>query len=140
MLCANGAPADIADYVCIYAGPTHSLSCLSLHPIKPLMCCMQVGKSVFEQLWGYVYPCPLEEQAGINGQFVLGSSEVSGYPGDLLPALRPTSKGVAIDGAIHWVKLHRALNDVQFSIRQLHMLDIFHNGDGEGVTLGGEVT
>ena len=63
-----------------------------------------------------------------------------GYLGDLLPVLRPTSKGKVTDSATHWVMLHRALNDVQFSIRQLHMLDILCSGYAEGVTVGGEVT
>ena len=59
---------------------------------------------------------------------------------DLLLVLGPTSKGEVIDGAIQWVTLHRASNDVQFSVRQLHMQDILHNGDGEGVTVGREAT
>ena len=41
--------------------------------------------------------------------------------------------------------LHRALNDVQFSIRQLHMLDILCNGMGRDLlwmrsNLGGHLT
>ena len=60
MLIANGAPVDIVDYVCVYARPIHSLSHLSLHPINPLMCSMQVCKGAIEQLWGNADLCPLE--------------------------------------------------------------------------------
>ena len=46
----------------------------------------------------------------------MGSPEVSGDPGDLLPALRPTCKGEAIGSAIHWVTFYGTSNYVQFSI------------------------
>ena len=52
---------------------------------------------------------------------------------NILLAFGPTSKGEAVDGAIHWVVFHRASNDVQFSFRKLDMLDIVGYGDGEVV-------
>ena len=58
----------------------------------------------------------LEEKARIDGQFILGIPEMSGNAGNFLPAHGPTSKGEAIDSAIHWVTFHRASNDVQLSI------------------------
>ena len=61
MLSADGALVDIVSYVCIYAGLIHSLSHLSLQPIDPLMCIMQVHKGVIEQFQGNADPCPLEE-------------------------------------------------------------------------------
>ena len=48
MLSANGALADIVDNVSVYAGPIHSLSYLSLHPIDPLMHSMWVSKGAVE--------------------------------------------------------------------------------------------
>ena len=53
----------------------------------------------------------------MDGQFIPGTLEVSDNAGNFLSALRPSSKGEAIDGAIHWVTFCGALNDVQFSIR-----------------------
>ena len=37
----------------------------------------------------------------MDRQFAPGSQEMSGDAEDLLPSIRPTSKGEAIDGAIH---------------------------------------
>ena len=76
---------------------------------------MQISKGVAEELWGNADSCPLEEKARINGQFIPGTPEVSGNVGNFLPALGPSSKGEAIDGAIHWITFHIASNDVQFS-------------------------
>ena len=42
-----------------------------------------------------------------------------------------TSKGEVVDGAIDWIAFHRALNDVQFSLRKLDMLDIVGYGEGK---------
>ena len=42
---------------------------------------------------------------------------MSGNPGDLLPVFGSTSKGQAIDSAVHQVMFHRTSNDVQFSVR-----------------------
>ena len=53
----------------------------------------------------------------MDRQFILGTPEVSGNVGNFLPVLRPSSKGEAIDSAIHKVTFYRASNDVQFSIR-----------------------
>ena len=64
---------------------------------------------------------------------------MSGDVGNLLPSIRPISKGEVIDGAINWVTFQGASNDVQFSIRQLHNLDIVGYGDGNGVYMGGEM-
>ena len=55
---------------------------------------------------------------------------MSGNAGNVLPALGPSSKGKVVDGAIHWVVFHGALNNVQFSLRKL---DIVGYGDGEVV-------
>ena len=63
--------------------------------------------------------------------FIPGSPEVSGNPRDFLSVLRPTSKGEAIDSAIHEVTFNGTSNYVQFSIWQLHILDILHDGDRE---------
>ena len=78
---------------------------------------MLVCKGAIEQLQGNADPCPLDEEASINGQFVPGSPEVSGNLGNLLPVLGPTFGGEVIDGAKCQVAFHGALNDVQFSIR-----------------------
>ena len=64
---------------------------------------------------------------------------MSGDVGNLLPLIGPPSKGEVIDSAIYWVTFHKTSNDVQFSISQLHILDILGYGDGEGVYMGGEV-
>ena len=58
--------------------------------------------------------CPLEK-ARVNGQFILGSPEMSGDLGHLLPALIPASKDKTVDGAIHKVSFQQTSNDVQFS-------------------------
>ena len=58
------------------------------------------------------------------------ASEVSGDLGDLLSATGPTSKGQAIDGTIVWVTFHGTLNDVQFCIGKLYILDIWDIGIG----------
>ena len=50
-----------------------------------------------------------------------------GNVGNILPVFAPSSKGGVVDGAIHWVVFHRALNDVQFSLGKL---DIIGYGDG----------
>ena len=50
VLSAKGAPADIVNYVCIYAGLIHSFSHLSFHPIGPFMWSMQVGKGAMHTL------------------------------------------------------------------------------------------
>ena len=89
MLSADGALMDIVGYVCIYAGPIHCLSHLSLHLINPLMCCMQIGKGMIEQFQGNADSCPLEK-ARVNGKFFPGSPRMSGNLGELMPALRPT--------------------------------------------------
>ena len=133
VLSADGAPADIVSYVGIYARPIHCLSSLGLHPTNALMCSMQINKGSIEELWEYADSCPLEEKTGIDRQFIPDTPEVSGNVRNFLLMLRPSPKGEAIDGAIHWVLFHRALNDVQFSIRQLDMLNILGNGDGDGV-------
>ena len=53
---------------------------------------------------------------------------MSGNVGDLSSVVWPSSNGETIDGAIHWVTLSGALNDVQFSIGEL---DIVGYGDGK---------
>ena len=60
--------------------------------------------------------CLLEEKAGIEGQFIPGTQEMSGNAENFLPLFRPTSMGEVIDDAIHWVSFHGASNDVQFSV------------------------
>ena len=107
MLSAYGAPADIVNNISIYAWPIHSLPNLSLHPINALMSSMQVSKGAVEEFWGNAYPCPLEEQARFNGQFIPSAPEVLGNAGNVLQAFRPSSKGEAVDGSIYWVELHR---------------------------------
>ena len=64
---------------------------------------------------------------------------MSGNVGKSLPAVPPPSKDEAIDGAINGVTFYRALNDVQFSVRELYMLDIVGYRDGKWVGVGGEV-
>ena len=139
MFGAYGAPVDIVSHVCIYARPKHCLPCLDLHPIGPLVFEMQISKGMVKELWGSTDSCPLEEEAQIDEQFVPVSPEMSGNAGNVLPSIRPPSNSEAIDSAIHQGTFHRALNDVQFSIRQQHMLDIVGYGDGKGVYMGGEM-
>ena len=117
MLSADGAPADIVSYVCVYAKPIHCLSHLCLHPIDPLMCSILVCKGVTKQFQGNADPGPLEEKARFKRQFVPDSPEMSGNLGNLLSVPGPISKDQVIDDAIHWVTFHRTLNDVQFSIK-----------------------
>ena len=81
MFGANGVPTDIVRYVCIYARPIHSLSCLSLHPINTLMCPMQISKGPFEEFRWNAYPCPLEEKTIINGQFISSAPDVWQHKG-----------------------------------------------------------
>ena len=134
VLTAICALADIVHNTGIYAWPIHSLSCLSLHPINALMSSMQVSQHVVEEFWRNAYPCPLEEKARFNGQFIPSAPEVSGNVGNILPVFGPCSKGEVIDSAIHWVTFHRASNDVQFSLRKLDVLDIIVGyGDREVV-------
>ena len=54
-----------------------------------------------------------------------------GNAGNVLLAIRPSSKGEAVDDAVHWVAFDRASNDVQFSLGKLKVLDIVGYGDGE---------
>ena len=70
---------------------------------------------------------------GFNGEFVPSAPEVLGNEGNILLAFGPTSKGEAVDDAIHQVTFHRASNDVQLSIRRLNVLDIVGCGDWEVV-------
>ena len=86
---ANSAPTDIVRYICIYARPIHSLSYLSLHPINTLMCPMQISEGPFEEFRWNANPCPLEEKAIINGQFISSAPEVSGNARDILNLIWP---------------------------------------------------
>ena len=58
---------------------------------------------------------------------------MSGNVGNVQLAFGPTSKGEAVDDAIHQVTFHGASNDVPFSLRKLDMLGIVGYGDGEVV-------
>ena len=51
--------------------------------------------------------------------------------GNFLPSVWPSSKGEAIDSAVHQIAFYGASNDVQLSILQQDMLDIVGYGDGE---------
>ena len=75
MFGANSALTDIVCNVHIYARPIHSFSCLSLHPINTLMCSMQISRGPFEEFWWNANPCPLEEKASVNGQFISSTPE-----------------------------------------------------------------
>ena len=90
---ANSAPTDIVRYICIYARPIHSLSCLSLHPIDTLMCSMQISKGPFKEFRWNANPCPLQEKASVNGQFISSTPEMSGNVRDILNLIWPPSKG-----------------------------------------------
>ena len=58
---------------------------------------------------------------------------MSGNVGNVLLAFRPSSKGEVVDSAINLVAFHGAMNDVQFSLKKLDVLDIVCNGDWEVV-------
>ena len=106
MFGANSAPTDIVRYICIYARPIHSLSCLILHPLDTLMCPMQISKGPFKEFRWNAYPCPLEEKTIIYGQFISSAPEMSGNVRDVLNMIWSSSKGQVIDSAIHWVTFH----------------------------------
>ena len=91
-----GANSKLTDIVCnvrVYARPIHSFSFLSLHPINTLMCSMQISKGPFEEFRWNANPCPLEEKAIINGQFISNAPEMSGNARDILNSIWPPSKG-----------------------------------------------
>ena len=91
MFGANSAPADIVRYVCIYARPIQSLSCLSLHPIDTLMCPMQISKGPFKEFRWNANPCSLEK-AIIDGQFISSTPEMFGNARDILNLIWPPQR------------------------------------------------
>ena len=103
MLHAYGEPANIVHNISIYAWSIHSLPHLSLHPIIVLMSSIQVSKDAVKEFWGNAYPCPLEEKARFDRQFVLSAPEVLGNVGNVLPAFGPSSKCEVVDSAVNWV-------------------------------------
>ena len=121
---ANSALAGIVRYICTYARPIHSLSCLSLHPINTLMCPMQISKGPFEEFRWNAYPCPPEVKTIINGQFISRGPEMSGNTKVILNRIWLSSKGQVIDSAVHQVTFYCSANDIQFSCGQLNVLDI----------------
>ena len=88
------------------------------------MCPMQISKCPFEEFRWNAYPCPLEEKTIINGQFISCALEMSGSMRDILNVIGPSSKGQAIDSAIHLVMFHCSSNDIQLSCGQLNVLDV----------------
>ena len=103
---ANSALTDIVRYICTYARPIHSLSCLSLHLINALMCPMQISKGPFKEFRWNANPCHLEEKTIIDGQFIPSAPEVSGNTWDVLNSIWPSSEVEVMDCAIHQVSFH----------------------------------
>ena len=99
---------------------------------------MQVSKDVVKEFQRNTYPCPLEEWARFDGQFIPSAPEVLGNAGNILLAFGLSSKGEAVDSAVHQVTFHGASNDVQFCLRKLDMLDVVGYGDGEVVGMWGK--
>ena len=92
LLGANGALADVIDYICINARPAHCLSCLCLHLNYLLVHPMQASKGAVQYFLGNTNAGSLEETS-FYGQLISGSPEVSGDPQDLLAAIWPTPYG-----------------------------------------------
>ena len=90
VLGADGELTDVICNVCIDAGPINCLSCMCLHLLHPLMGSLQIGEGTVEEFWGNTDLASLEEEAGLYGQFLPGTPEVSDNPWDLLPAIQPS--------------------------------------------------
>ena len=75
----------------------------------------------------------------INGQFIPSTPEVSGNMRDILNLIWSPSKSEAIDSAIHWVAFNCSSNDIQFTCRQLNMLDVMSSWYVEIIGIGRKV-
>ena len=88
-----GTFVDVICYICIDAGPVYCLSCLCLHLLHPLVGSVQVSEGTVEEFLENADMATLEEEASLYGQLVSATPEVSGYPWDLLPTIKPTPNG-----------------------------------------------
>ena len=88
MFGADGISVDVICYICVKAGPIYCLSCLCLHLLHPLVSSMQVRKGTVEEFWGNVDTATLEEEASLYRKLIPGTTEMLGYPLDLLPAIQ----------------------------------------------------
>ena len=139
MLGADSALADIICYIGINARPVYCPSCWCLHLLYPLVGSIYVSEGMVKEFGGNADTASLEEEAGLYGQFIPGTSEVLGHSWGLLRVIWPSPTGEVVQCAVHQVP---SSNGIQLGSGQLDMLDVLCYGYGEilcgrGSNLGG---
>ena len=90
---------------------------------------MEVCKGVIEEVLGNADSVSFQENTVLQGQLVLGASEMIDDSQDLLEADRPSPDGKPVQSAVHKVTLDGSSNGILLCCGQLYMLDVLVDRD-----------
>ena len=77
---------------------------------------MEVGKGPVEELGGDAYLAYLQQDAILNGEFIMDAREMLGSPQDMPETVRPASKGEVVQHVVDWVTLYSSSNSIDLSL------------------------